>query len=100
MNVISLALVPVQNRSENILSHCCFLVHLNTSLSYLAVFMAVEEVNEAEEEVALETELSTSPLPTLPEEFLSCKFFFLSINKTKERTSPAKICSGLGRQKK
>lgn len=40
--------------------------------------MAVEEVNEAEEEVPLETELSTSPLPTLPEEFLSCKFFFLS----------------------
>ncbi|XP_051738984.1 histone-lysine N-methyltransferase 2C isoform X6 [Ctenopharyngodon idella] len=35
------------------------------------VFVAVEEVNEAEEEVPLETELSTSPLPTLPEEFLS-----------------------------
>ncbi|ROL51048.1 Histone-lysine N-methyltransferase 2C, partial [Anabarilius grahami] len=35
------------------------------------VFVAVEEVNEAKEEVPLETELSTSPVPTLPEEFLS-----------------------------
>lgn len=53
-------------------------MQLNTSLSYQDVFVAVEEVNEAKEEVPLETELSTSPLPTLPEEFLSCKFFFLS----------------------
>ncbi|XP_016096068.1 histone-lysine N-methyltransferase 2C-like [Sinocyclocheilus grahami] len=35
------------------------------------VFMAVEEVNEAEGEVALEPEASTSPPPTVPEEFLS-----------------------------
>ncbi|XP_016298872.1 histone-lysine N-methyltransferase 2C-like isoform X4 [Sinocyclocheilus anshuiensis] len=35
------------------------------------VFMAVEEVNEDEEEVALEPEASISPLPTVPEEFLS-----------------------------
>lgn len=38
--------------------------------------MAVEEVNEAEEEVALEPEDSPNPLPTVPEEFLSCKCFF------------------------
>ncbi len=38
--------------------------------------MAVEEVNEAEEEVPLEPEASPSPLPTVPEEFLSCKCFF------------------------
>ncbi len=41
--------------------------------------MAVEEVNEAEEEVPLEPEASPSPLPTVPEEFLSCKCFFLHI---------------------
>ncbi|XP_026093586.1 histone-lysine N-methyltransferase 2C-like isoform X6 [Carassius auratus] len=35
------------------------------------IFMAVEEVNEAEEEVLLEPEASTSPLPSVPEEFLS-----------------------------
>ncbi|XP_052398392.1 histone-lysine N-methyltransferase 2C isoform X7 [Carassius gibelio] len=35
------------------------------------IFMAVEEVNEAEEEVPLEPEASTSPLPSVPEEFLS-----------------------------
>ncbi|XP_043083004.1 histone-lysine N-methyltransferase 2C-like [Puntigrus tetrazona] len=35
------------------------------------VFMAVEEVNEAEEEVALKPEARTSPLPTVPEKFLS-----------------------------
>jgi len=74
-----------------ILSHICFLVQLNTSLSYLDVFMAVE-VNEAKGEVALETELRTSPLPTQPEEFLSCKLVFLSIKKTKACTSLAKIC--------
>uniref|UniRef100_A0A9J8DE02 [histone H3]-lysine(4) N-methyltransferase n=1 Tax=Cyprinus carpio carpio TaxID=630221 RepID=A0A9J8DE02_CYPCA len=35
------------------------------------VFMGVEGVKEAEEEVALEPEASTSPLLTVPEEFLS-----------------------------
>lgn len=54
-----------------------FFVQLNTYLSYPDVFMAVEEVNEAKEEVALEPEASTSPLPTVPEEFQSCKFFLL-----------------------
>ncbi len=53
-------------------------MQLNTYLSYPDVFMAVEEVNEAKEEVALEPEASTSPLPTVPEEFLSCKFFLLA----------------------
>lgn len=54
-------------------------VQLNASISYPEFFMAVEEVNEAEEEVPLEPEASTSPLPSVPEEFLSCKFFFTQI---------------------
>lgn len=37
--------------------------------------MGVEEVNEVEEEVVLEPEAGASPLPPVPEEFLSCKCF-------------------------